>query len=90
MEKIYQINTSLYKLDIKEIEISKKTKSFYWVANSNYRCALDTNYYKSFESIEKAKSHLEYLIKKQIEENQTRLNKANDTLLKFESLYKTK
>lgn len=65
MEKIYQVNTNLYQLKIKEIDIVRKTDTYYWTSATN-RNAINSNYHQSFDTLDAAKKHLKNLIESKI------------------------
>ncbi|OQA90943.1 MAG: hypothetical protein BWY27_00710 [Bacteroidetes bacterium ADurb.Bin234] len=84
--KIYQVSRNLYTLKVREINIIKKTDSFYWTSNSN-RCALNTNYHMSFETEFEAKRYIKSIIESNIERTKRTLNDYEKVLKEFEDMY---
>jgi len=82
---LYQVNNNLNELTPIEVKYIRKTDSFYWT-RKDWRCAINTNYYKSFETKEEAVAHLQYLIENKTRQSQSSLDYYNEKMAKFKEL----
>lgn len=85
---LYRVNTNLNSITINEVAYTKKTDSFFWVLNSKYREAINTNWVQSFDTKEEAVSYLESKIKNEIHRFKNTVEHYEKRLDEFNLLYK--